>query len=189
MRRVARRGVSWLLPTTAGVVAGVGSSLLLPRLGKHVDASGVAASPSGQSVPARSARAETSGALRVGDEALRRERVARHEWAIVEHWLEPRNVAWSGRAETAFWQDLLQIAAANDFSVDEVDCGATTCVSTLEWATYGEALHTWEALLRGSYQENCTRRILLPAPDPEGSGRPYQATIVFGCGSSRRDME
>ena len=184
---VARRGRAWVLPMTAGVVAGVGSSLLLPRIAQHEDATGSASAAAVPRVSGAPMRALTSGKHGADDEkALSHERAARHEAAIAAHWFEPRDADWAGLAEAALWRGLLGAAGANEFSIVEVDCGAWTCIATLEWPSYTTALRTWRGLLQGDYEINCGREVLMPEPGPQQGLRPYRATIVFECQENAR---
>jgi hypothetical protein len=106
-----------------------------------------------------------------------------HESALRHHRDEPRDPRWASATETKLEGDLQSVAAASKFKIVRVDCRTTTCVSVLEWRSYGEAVRSYGATLRHAYAVNCAQEVLLlPPTNPAAT---YQASMIFDCESWR----
>ena len=205
--------VKWSLtiPAVLGVAAGILSSLIFSRmLAPQSPAASQEAPPKEIFVPVMIAPSAAPAAAHdqqptvaqqtppapiqpplppPSDPAVReRERaqtIARHEEAIRNHKQQPVDPAWSRGAAAQLRSDLAEVGASSGFSIVEVECRTTSCISTLEWPSYGKALTGWQELLHHPYKSNCSREITLAEPE-DGQG-PYQATAVFDCEVSRTE--
>jgi hypothetical protein len=106
-----------------------------------------------------------------------------HEEALQHHRDEPRDPNWAAATEQRLEAELEGVAAAAKFKVVRVDCRTTTCVSVLEWRSYGEAVRSYGATLRHAYTVNCGQEVLLSAPSDRAAA--YEASMIFDCESWR----
>jgi hypothetical protein len=98
------------------------------------------------------------------------------------HFTEPVNRGFAEPAERAYRKELDEIAAAAGFDVRGVDCRTSSCVATVEWKSYGEAIRTYGRLMFHRFSMNCGVGASLPAPDDPSS--PYAGRILFRCGQA-----
>jgi hypothetical protein len=106
-----------------------------------------------------------------------------HEAALQHFRNEPRDPRWAAATEKKLESDLEGVAAASKFKVVRVDCRTTTCVSVLEWRSYGDAVRNYGATLRRAFSVNCAQEVLLLPP--ANSAASYQASMIFDCESWR----
>jgi hypothetical protein len=110
--------------------------------------------------------------------------IKEHEDAIEAHRRAPQDRRWASSTEAILERDLE--ALSDGMKVHSVDCKTQTCIATFEWANFADAVSGYGAVLHGSLEAGCGRRILLPEPsDPT---IPYQATAFFECGASREQV-
>jgi hypothetical protein len=108
-----------------------------------------------------------------------------HEAALRRHRDEPRDARWASATEAKLEADLASVATASKLKVVRVECRTTTCVGTLEWQSYPEAMRGYGATMRRPFSVNCAQQVLLlPPPNPAA---PYQASMIFECESWRAD--
>lgn len=197
------------LPIVAGVLAGVGSSLLIskfrdtgtaPRVREHAirvqDLSAVTppsnpphSNPDFSALQARLAELEAranaqrpapQGPPPVPDRGgSQADHQDEHQETIDQHSRESIDPRWSLQANRLLEADLGEVASRDHLQLIRVDCRTTTCLATIAWQSYASALSTYGDLLHGAYRVNCGRRILLPPP--EDRTRPYQAQLIFDC--------
>jgi hypothetical protein len=118
------------------------------------------------------------------DENKHREQLlARHEASIAGHQQQPVDHKWASTTATSFQADIGSFAEHAKLSLVSVDCRTTTCIATVEWASYENAIKNYERLLHFNYKANCQRQVLLPAP--QDRSRPYRETVYFDCAEWR----
>lgn len=159
-------------------VAPAGSTQPVDDLRKRLDA-----------LEARSGAAQTGAAPAPLSEAAleeqKRATLERHEALVKAHREEPLDPAWGPSTGSLVRSDLEKLAESSSFKVVEADCKTTTCASTLEWPTFGQASSEWRNVLHHGFQANCSRAVTLP--DPPDPGAPYRATIVLDCENWRAE--
>lgn len=209
-----KRSLATLVPASLGIVAGVVTSIILSRM-TLASGGGPTPTPAPTSRPAALVPPEHRSDERTKIDELERrlaelERdaatspthepqarpdqgektsVETHESGLVEHWKERSDAAWAPGASASIRSDLGDLAAANHFTVVDVDCKSLTCVGVIEWPSYREAESTYAALAEAWYQVNCSTAI--HAAQPEDPSIPYRATLLFNCqdGTSGRRLE
>ncbi|WP_437596168.1 hypothetical protein [Sorangium sp. So ce590] len=196
---------SWtrILPIVAGGLAGVISSVGASSLVQPERVAGAAApSPPAESssqdrAPAardgRAASPESSadgqavvvepavepGAIDMDPEeerAILRQR--EHDW-LAMHAADATDPAWNGQASARLNASLSALAAQGSFQVADVDCRSKSCLATVRWSSYDQAVTSYQELVHARYDMPCTRTILLP--EPEDRAAAYQANLTFDC--------
>lgn len=198
-----RSGRAWrtLLPTFAGVLAGVATSLLISAYARSPDAGSeqrakegnglvplLPGAPGGDRPPAgaieRPAAVKATTDKPLPPEVEREEILSRHAEAIAEHRRQPVDEGWAASTSASLQSDLARIGAAKGrFRVVQVDCRETTCIAEMEWPSFDAAREGFGAALHHAYEANCARRVYLP--EPSDSSQRYRATMYFDCGQSR----
>lgn len=88
---------------------------------------------------------------------------------------------WAYTTQQLFEADVAQLAEKDDFFVVETECRTTQCAVTLQWPSYDKAALGFTHLLHHTYEANCERYTLLPEPNEEDAGMPYEMTLIFNC--------
>jgi len=191
-----------IIPTLAGVVAGVVSAVVLATPSAQVPRPSAAptstaalptASPSAH-VERRLARLEArplavSAAPRSEDEeplppvedpdAMRAQLQERLDDQLSTHANEPRDPDFANEAELLVTEDLHELADSAEYSLIDVDCRTQACTAWVEWPSYEQARAEYGRLLHHDYQQNCARSItVLPPGDPAAI---YRAALIFDC--------
>ncbi len=130
-------------------------------------------------MPAVQTNAPTLGAAAKDPETAAADERATFQGALDAHELEPRNTPWGNRASPELTADLGKLAQQGNFSLDRVDCRASTCTAEVDWASEAEARAGWHALLTYEYGVNCQRNVLL-REEPDARGRTH-ADLIFDC--------
>ena len=131
----------------------------------------------GQSQPRHADMASAS----VDPEAEKEKRERAFAESIRSHRQEHKDSAWSGEFEGAIGRSLSTLSSAHGFSTTAIDCRTESCVATIEWPTYADAMLQWKAVLLGTSDVPCARMLLLP-DDPSGaddSARRYSHDVLF----------
>jgi hypothetical protein len=120
-------------------------------------------------------------------EASRARRQAELDELLRSHDREPIDPRWQQEFTEAVNSNLDDLSQALGFSTVDVDCRSKTCVATLGWPTFGDALHGWEDVLVGSHRVPCARQTMLPeVPDP---AKQYAHKVIFTRCADRIDAE
>jgi hypothetical protein len=151
MRRI------FLLPAIgAGVISGVGASLLVSAIQSHWHGSAASA----------------SGGAPV-------DHVAQHRAAIRQHGVEQLDREWSKSTAVSLTSSLSGLGKTAGFRVASVDCRTTTCVAYLDWNTYQLSVEHYADILQHDFGIACAREIVLPPPsDPADR---YPGDVLFRC--------
>ena len=196
-----------LLPTLAGLLAGVAGALLVreptpeeseaPRV-EFVFGEGERATlqPSFDPRPANldagpdnpaaesPGRAQETTTLSLEEHLARREeeRVNREATAraeLQEHYQATPDPAWARQAQYDLWSALEQEAVEHGGQVDTVDCRRETCVVATRWSSFEEAYADAPKMLHVPFSPNCPRRLQLFEPDDPAA--PYLAEMFIDC--------
>jgi hypothetical protein len=95
------------------------------------------------------------------------------------HFDQPVDRRFAEPAERSYRKELDEIAAGAGFDVRGVDCRTSSCVATVEWKNYHEAISSYGRLMFHRFSMNCGVGASLPAPDDPSS--PYAGRILFRC--------
>ncbi|MBM7119200.1 hypothetical protein [Archangium primigenium] len=112
-------------------------------------------------------------------EEARRRLLRYQQERLDQHARAPGDATWSRGARDAFGADFAALTREQPFTVRDIDCRSHTCVTTLEWPSYAEAVQGHAHLLRHPFAMDCTRSILLP--EPEDPTARYQARLFLDC--------
>ena len=85
---------------------------------------------------------------------------------------------WARSVAPQFNRDLEAIGE-EAFAVADVDCRTTTCVATLDFASYGAAQASLAGVLHHPYAVNCATTFVIP--EPEDRAAAYSANVLFDC--------
>jgi hypothetical protein len=191
------------LGVLAGIVFGVGGSLLLARRSQRAPTAPEAYADDGSAAArSRGVRSRPPPVLTTSTDGLKkavprtqpvepqtaRELLAEHEEQVRRHFQEPTDARWAPVATRAYADDLRLVAeqSGTHFTTGEVDCRFETCVVTVDWPSRGLAAREYVALLHFPYRAGCGRSIVIPEP-PEGStgDLPAKAHLIFDCSADK----
>jgi hypothetical protein len=197
-----------LVPSLAGIVAGVGSTLLIsratsprgipiPTASSHVGVVPVNMDPGTDVARLRAlesrlnrleARPEPTSASDRSPEApvqpldpalARAQDRERFAERLKEHDRERVDAVWASHASRSFHTDLEHLAPGQGFTVVSIDCRSASCVGVLEWPSYDVARKNFIGVVHNGYSLNCARGMSLPeATDPAA---PFRASVLFNC--------
>jgi hypothetical protein len=200
------RSRAWthVLPVLAGLLAGVGSSALLARRApaaqaaartpSHVDEAAARAEPRAAAPPLASARlaaleqkvatlAASSEPAEPAPPEAREEARARarqtYDDAIRRHGDAPVDPAWAAPAGASLGAAMRAIAArpGGQGEVKGVECHTDSCLATLEFPSFADAVRGQGTYVSSFYEVNCMRMTMLdPTDDPAA---PYTVRVIF----------
>jgi hypothetical protein len=114
-----------------------------------------------------------------GRVAHSRELFAKHDDLVAAHWQEPQDAAWASSATQAISDAMTERCKNLNARVDQIDCRTNTCVATVLYSSYAEAIGSKMAMAQPILQEHCGANVA--DPPPTNFDAPYSATIVFTC--------
>lgn len=97
---------------------------------------------------------------------------------------EPLDEEWAQASQASLETDIENLLEIGGFSLLKTECRTGTCSATVEWPSFGIAEQKFANLLHYNYKLPCGVETVLPDPEEEEAGQPYQATILYHC----RDM-
>jgi hypothetical protein len=100
---------------------------------------------------------------------------------LANHRRDARDPKWAPRAESGIRDTIGTVAGTH--KATRVECKTTSCVATMEWPSYDEALHGYGRLLTAIYTPNCAVKILVH--DPVDGQQTYQEQLLFDCTNAR----
>jgi hypothetical protein len=151
----------WLPPAIGGAAVGIGLSLVVSTIIQRRH----------QHPPARPALTGEELAQAEAAEKLR------HAQAFAAFRAERADPGFSGPAKSALVAAFEKMAGPGSFKTIDVDCRATSCMATFEWATYQLATDLYRYPMHEVLPVNCAREIRLDPP--ADSAKPYQGSMLM----------
>ncbi len=145
----------------AGLLSGVGSSLLVTAMQARRNTTVARPSPSSSS------------------QVVHVDHLAEHRAAVREHDAQPIDRDWSLPMARSLTSTLSRLGTTTGFRVASVDCRTTLCVADLDWEHYNAALGHYGDVLHDRSPGGCSRETILPPPS--GASGRYRAEVIFRC--------
>jgi hypothetical protein len=153
--------VSLVSAVAAGLISGVGASLLIAM---------IPANRQGPAAPASSSPPP---------QVVHVDHLAVHRRAIQQHDAEQLDPHWSESTARSLTSTIAKLGKTSGFRVSNVDCRTTSCVAHLSWNNHQTAVTHYAEVLHQDLPVNCGRETVLPRPlDPAGR---YPTEVVFRC--------
>lgn len=118
----------------------------------------------------------------VSPEEWRRFKHELHQASFDAHERDVRDPSWAAPTEATIVRELNAIDGGR-FDVDRVDCRTTSCLATVRWENYDQAVQDYPSILHGYFTVGCGRRVLLP--EPADRNAEYSVRVIFDCEEAR----